>query len=330
MSSLSNVAIHSSQFPEAVYRELLKSLRDRAINHKFHYDSYKQARKWLAVHRAYSPYQTDADCERIYAAGFEAVCAACESEEALDVIGLGCGGGQKDIALLRALRAGGAKLSYVPCDVSMPLVLIAGHGATDALKEVRCAPLVCDLQAAEDLCASVESLIPHRGRRVVTFFGMIPNFEPASILGRLAHVFRPGDLLLFSANLAPGAVYDAGIRQVLPLYDNVLTRDWLTTFLFDLGVDPGDGLVSFRIEEYPPGTGCKRIAAYFEFELDRHLELGDESVTFRSGDNIRLFFSYRYTPAQVRDLLARHGLGVMSEWVAPSEEEGVFLCRASR
>ena len=62
--ALANVTIHSSQFPENVRRDLLRSLRARRINHKFHYDSYKQAQKWLALHEACSPSRTDPGCRR--------------------------------------------------------------------------------------------------------------------------------------------------------------------------------------------------------------------------------------------------------------------------
>jgi len=82
---------------------------------------------------------------------------------------------------------------------------------------------------------------------LITFFGMIPNFEPQLILPRLAALVRPADHLLFSANLAPGSDYAAGVRQVLPLYDNALTRDWLMTFLTDLGVERDDGELRFSI-----------------------------------------------------------------------------------
>ena len=54
---------------------------------------------------------------------------------------------------------------------------------------------------------------------------------------RLAALLRPADYLLFSANLAPGTDYAAGVQRILPLYDNALTRDWLMTFLLDVGVD---------------------------------------------------------------------------------------------
>jgi L-histidine N-alpha-methyltransferase len=78
---------------------------------------------------------------------------------------------------------------------------------------------------------------------------MIPNFEPQIILPKLASLVRPKDFLLFSANLAPGNNYAAGVKKVLPQYDNPLTRDWLMTFLLDLGVERGDGKLRFKIED---------------------------------------------------------------------------------
>src|ERR1700749_1879583 len=109
MSSLVNVAIHSSQFPEKVRADLLESLRTRAVNHKFHYDSVKQTQKWLALHQAHSPSRNDADCAAIYDKAFAAVSKRIESKE-IHLIGLGCGGGQKDTRLLRLLKEQGKEV----------------------------------------------------------------------------------------------------------------------------------------------------------------------------------------------------------------------------
>jgi hypothetical protein len=78
MSSLAHVAIHASQFPENVRRDLLESLRTRRVNHKFHYDSIKQAQQWLALHQAYSPSRRDADCAATYDRSFAAAAARME------------------------------------------------------------------------------------------------------------------------------------------------------------------------------------------------------------------------------------------------------------
>jgi hypothetical protein len=169
---------------------------------------------------------------------------------------------------------------------------------------------------------------PQRGVptvRLVTFFGMIPNFEPQGILPTLASLIRPKDFLLFSANLAPGSNYAAGVGKVLPQYDNNLTRDWLMTFLIDLGIEKHDGKLKFEIDG--GGAGLKRVVARFHFSRARQIEVGGERFKFHRGDAIRLFFSYRYTPERVLKVLASFGLEVYGQWIAESEEEGLFLCR---
>jgi uncharacterized SAM-dependent methyltransferase len=321
MSSVASVRIHASQFPEKVRRDLLDSLRARRVNHKFHYDSVKQTQKWLALHQACSPTRNDADCRAIYEKGFKAAAAQIKTKS-IHVIGLGCGGGQKDTRLLRLLKKAGREIFYTPCDVSTAMVLTARRTALSVVPENNCFPFVCDLATADDL----SDILVTRHPSLVTFFGMIPNFEPQIILPKLAALVRPKDFLLFSANLAPGADYGTGMKKVLPQYDNALTRDWLMTFLLDLGVEHGDGDLGFKIED-DRTNGLKRIVAGFHFTCSRRIEVDGKTFNFRAGETIRLFFSYRYTPERVRKVLGRYGLDVRDQWIAKSGEEGVFLCR---
>lgn len=331
MSSAANVTIHPSQFPEAVQRDLMESLRTRQVNHKFHYDSYKQTEKWLTLHEAYSPARTDTDCLSVYDEAFVSTARNHLASSPVHVIGLGCGGGQKDTRLLELLQNSGKTASqkipvaYTPSDVSVAMVLVAREKVLSVVKDKDCHPLVCDLATAEDLEATLQ--IKKGYSRLITFFGMIPNFDPQLILPRLAKLVGTDDYLLFSANLAPGPDYAAGVQRVLPLYDNALTRDWLMTFLLDLGVEQADGEMRFGVEDDPAGSGLKRIVANFYFQRSREVKLDEERFEFRAGEAIRLFFSYRHTPERVRTMLEQYGLSVIGEWVTKSEEEGVFLCR---
>jgi hypothetical protein len=348
VSTVAPVLIHASQFPEKVRRDLLDSLRARRVNHKFHYVSVKQTQKWLALHQAYSPTRNDADCAAIYDRAFAAAAARVRSE-AVHVIGLGCGGGQKDTRLLKLLEKAGRQIFYTPCDVSTAMVLTAQQTALAVVPEKNCLPFVCDLgwSAEPPLGEKRDDLSTRRGgaRRsnlmddlhkplvtrypsLVTFFGMIPNFEPQIIMPKLASLVRPKDLLLFSSNLAPGNNYAAGVKKVLPQYDNPLTRDWLMIFLLDLGVERNAGKLRFKIEDVRT-NGLKRIVATFHFTRSRHIEVDGERFDFRAGETIRLFFSYRYTLERVRKVLACHGLEVCEQWITRSEEEGVFLVRRS-
>jgi len=326
MSSLARLAIHSSQFPENVKRDLIESLRKRQVNHKFHYDSVKQTHQWLAVHQAYSPSRTDPDCETSYVRSFEATTSLIDSSQ-VHVIGLGCGGGQKDARLLSLLVATGKEAFYSPTDVSTAMVLVARRVAVEVIGESNCSPLVCDLAIAEDLPAVFESIPVPNSARLITCFGMLPNFEPPVLLPRLTALLRPGDSLLLSANLAPGKGYEAGVRRILPLYDNPLTRDWLMMFLSDIGVEKDDGELRFCIENDPGGSGLKRVAANFRIVKRCEIRVNEERLEFRPGESIRLFFSYRHTPALLRSLLAAHGLNVLEEWITRSEEEGIFLVK---
>ena len=326
--SFVQVTIHESQFPGSVRADLLESLRSRQINHKFHYDSVKQTQKWLELHQAYSPSRTDPDCEATYARAFEAV--GGRSGKFTTLLGLGCGGGQKDTRLLKLLRQAGANVSYVPCDVSLAMVLIARETALGMLPGLPCHPLVCDLARADDLPDTLANLgIPAEGR-LVTFFGMLPNFEPDVILPRLARLVGSGDRLLLSANLAPGPNYGEGVRKILPFYDNSLTREWLMMFLTDIGIDKADGELTFGIEDRPGGLGLKRIVASFRFSRSTLISVGQEEFRFGPGEVVRLFFSYRHTPEIVRGLVNSVGLRVVEEWVTRSGEEGVFLVERPR
>ena len=335
MAEAAQVTIDASQFPEAVRRDLLDSLRSRAVNHKFHYDSYKQTQQWLKLHQAYSPSRTEASCAEVYQRSFQAVLHRLKPG-AVHLIGLGCGGGQKDSALLRGLAQSDRPVFYTPCDVSVAMVLVARRSAQAAVPRAGCFPVVCDLATSAGLASLLHrdlERVPSTAAapaRVLTFFGMLPNFEPETIMPKLAQLLGSEDHLLLSANLAPGADYAAGAKEILPLYDNALTRDWLLMFLLDLGVEHRDGELAFGVEEQAAAPHLKRITARFRFARDRTIELDSDRFEFHAGESIRLFFSYRHTPKLVSSLLGQYHLTVLDQWVTPSEQEGVFLVKKAR
>jgi len=322
MSANIQVTVHASQFPDSMREALLEGLRSRRIPPKFLYQSYKQAQLWLTLHRACSPAWLDPDAIAIYDRSFEAVAAL--AQQRVNVIGLGCGRGQKEARLLYLLAALGKGLFYVPCDVSLPLLLGSVREADNACDGVISRPLLCDLTLARNLPETLETFDVPKARRIVTFFGMIPNFEPDPILSKLSELMRADDLLLMSANLAPGPDYRAGVESILPGYDNPQTRAWLSAFLQDLGIDPDDGAIHFSIEAT---AGLYRIVADFHFRRGRILTVHEEQFAFGPGELLRLFFSYRHTPETTRRLLQDHHLQLVEQWISASEEEGVFLVR---
>lgn len=312
--------VHHSQFPHAVQRQLLNGLRLGRVPPKFLYDGDRQTQKWLAVHRAHSPSRTDAGVQSIYDRSFDESLSQAAGGS-ICLIGLGCGGGQKDTRYLAKLKSIGSTINYVPCDVSQAMTRVAREAAAAELPLERIHPLVCDLANAPDLGQVLDTIVSPETKRVFTFFGMIPNLEPDVVLPRLAELLLEGDQLLLSANLAPGDDYRSGVETVLLQYDNAETRDWLMSFLVELGVPAPAGRLRFGIEEI---DGLLRIVADFVFSEALELSVGGELCEFAAGRALRLFFSYRHTEQTLAMRLAKHSLAIAASQIDSSAEEGVF------
>jgi L-histidine N-alpha-methyltransferase len=323
MSAPVNVTVHSSQFPENVRCDLLESLRSRKIAHKFHYDSVKQAQQWIALHRQFSPRLKDSSYTQIYDSSFALAVKQLRGKRAR-VIALCCGDGSKDARFLSFVRQAKKEISYVPCDGSLPLVLLARNAALKFVPDGACHPFVCDLQNADDLAACFSKSADSKTPRLITFFGAVPNFEPDSVFPRLASLLRKNDSLLLSANLAPGDDYESGLRRILPQYDNQATRNWLGTFLFDLGFPEKSGQWKTVLEK--ARGALQRVAIYFVIAKPVSVCVADKEFRFRAGEKIRLFFSYRYSPGMLEKTLDQHGLQLSDNWISNTREEGVFLC----
>jgi len=321
------IAIHKSQWPATLAAQLREALRSGEINLKFLYHSPRQVRRWLRLHEACSPARREAEVLAAYDRAFGAA-AEQLGRSPVHVIGLGCGGGQKEAALIRRLTVRGSKVVFSATDVGGDLLITALRAARACLDPDHCHGLVCDLTEAWDLDEFFDPQTPPGARRLITCFGLIPGFEPRALQALLRRLLRPGDLLLGSANLAPGSDYRRGVEQVLPQYDNVLTRDWLGAFLSDVGIEPDAGTIRFCIEEAPVHSEWLRIAAIHQFHQATGITLEQkETLRFDAGTRLRLFFSYRHTLPTLRQLLAGASVEWVASWVSESGEEGVFLGR---
>ena len=293
--------VHPSQSPARVEAQRADCLQQRNVAAKFHYETPRQAELWLKLHAQYAP---PSDVTVPYEAAAKALADTWPNSDGA-LIAIGCGGGEKDLTILKALPK---NTEFIPTDVSEPLALKSAEAIP------RAKPLVFDLATAEDLPMFLDQ---HAGlNRIYTFFGIIPNFPPNEILPQLRALLKPEDRLLFSANLAPD-----GITSILPQYDNAPTREWLSEFPRTHGA--GKGEVKIKIERDGP---LDRIAANFYFTETCTMNANDKQFDFIAGDTLRLFVSYRYTLQSLAETLASHNIVIENAFLSDSGEEGVFVC----
>lgn len=319
------VYIHSSQFPDQVYKDYREGFKLKKIPHKFHYDSVKQSQKWLKLHQVFSPSRNNLDCVVSYEQCFGKTAEILKDSSKIEVIGLGSGGGTKDTLLLSSLVKTTPEIFYYPIDVSLSLAVISAQKARANYPQIEIKPVVCDLLYADNLIKQISQ--KNNSKKIITFFGMIPNFTPNEIMPILSNFLQSGDLLLMSANLAPGDDYLEGIKKISCQYDNDLTKDWLMTILLDAGIDINDGKIKFTIEDDLQGNDLKRIIAHFELEKDVTFQLDEETIEWKKQDKVQLFFSYRYTTERVKKTLKNYHIEVIEYWEANNQEEAVYICQ---
>ena len=143
------VLIHPSFRADALCRKRIASLMECAIDHAFHYAGVRQAELWLQVHRVHAPGSVDPAFESIYRtlAGELALELAGQT---VHVIGLGSGGGEKEVWVLEALRARHCRVRYTPVDVSPELALLSAEVAQGWVNQP-IQPIVGDLSLLPDL-----------------------------------------------------------------------------------------------------------------------------------------------------------------------------------
>lgn len=310
----------SSQFPGKQEKELKQALLKRSFEAKWHYESYKQVAAWLRVHETYSPARTSSDVHAIYQKAFRAL--AKESHSIHELISLGCGGAQKDLLCLKALAKVKKTSHYTAVDVGSAMVLSALLRVKHHFPNLKTHGVVTDLLT----CGSFEKW---RGKH--SFFlalGLIPNMEPYSFL-KLLRKAAGGKFCLISVNLIPDSNLYKGLKKILPQYNNVLTKQWLSLFPKDLGFDIKPNEIEVTLQPCPYYPDLWRIEANYKIKKKIKISLAGEPFSFGRGENLQLFYSYRYTSHYIESWLKSEKIEVVRSFLASSGEEGLFWLKLS-
>ena len=180
----------ASQFPENVRRDLLESLRTRRVNHKFHYDSVKQTQKWLALHQAYSPTRNDADCRRFMRKASRRR-RRKSSRSKFTSSASAAAAGKRTRGLLKLLKATAGRF-FTRRVMSAPPWFWSRAKPRWLFCRSKIVFHSFAIWRRRMICTAVfDSRFTRHASRLVTFFGMIPNFEPQEILPRLASLVQP-------------------------------------------------------------------------------------------------------------------------------------------
>ena len=322
------LTFHESQYPERLAALCRRALRARKLPGRLLYDSPAQAQRWLAYHRKYSPSRAEPELLTLYERAFWAAALSASSECPLHYVSLGCGGGNKDALFVRSALNLGRVLHVSPTDTSPALVLETLLRLEEAFPPLAVSPLVIDLAAEPDIGPWLAQQETGGACRIFGCFGIIPNFDYVALLSYLKRLLRKGDFLLLSANLSPGP-YDSAVRHIVPQYDNPLAHAWFAGLMDSLGFPAPDLRLSVTARPLRQDGHIWRVQVDALLLKNVALSLYGESFDFREGEALEIFFSNRFTPVVLPQILASAGLSLNQSWVLDSQEEGIYLCQLS-
>jgi L-histidine Nalpha-methyltransferase len=318
------LTVHDSQYPDSVTEQLRRGLRTRKLPGKFLYESPAQAQRWLAYHQAYSPSRTEPALLALYQQAFVTALQVL-SPSALHYVSLGCGGGNKDTLFLQQARPRCASLIFTPMDTSAALVVETMLRIQSTVPALTTAPLVVDLEGEPDLTAWLSQHETTVHQRLLACFGMLPNFPYRTFLSYVRRLMRPGDMLLLSANLSPGLYADA-VAQILPQYDNSFAHAWYIGLLDSLGFAGSQLQLAVHTRLLRNDGHIWQIRTEAQVMQPVQLTLYGEMFSFTAGEILQVFFSNRFTPQVMPEVLAAAGLTLVQTFLFDSQEEAIYVC----
>lgn len=322
------IDFHPSVREAALHRDAISSLQANRIDPKFLYVTPHQADLWRQVNLRHSPVHGNPEFVRIYRDAFAQVTDRLKPEKVL-LVGLGCGTGFKELELYLKLKSRGHTAIFSAIDVSHDLVLESAKKLIEADAGHQ-RSLVCDLAQLEFLgqwLDAMERELP----RLITFFGLVPNFPPSAVSRLFRSVLRPGDSLLVSVHLVPVPDENPGelpkaMQLILPQYDNPETKAWLAAALEHWQLESLVDSLEMKIGQV---EGIPAILGTAKWKTDEPFEKWDHLFTPKKGEALRVFSSLRYTPPLFEDFLRREGLRAELLSITACRQEAIWLVRNS-
>ncbi|HEV2473321.1 MAG TPA: L-histidine N(alpha)-methyltransferase [Chthonomonadales bacterium] len=257
--------------------------------------------------------------------GADIVAAAAGLEEQpLSIVELGAGSASKTLILLRALVARQGRTLYLPVDVSEAALESASNNIHAALPDIEVQPVCSNFTHEKSLD------LPMDGRRLALYIGSsIGNFDPedaVDLLGWLRTQLQPGDALLLGTDMVKD------IPPLLAAYNDRagVTAEFNKNMLARLNRELGANFVLDAFQHRAIWNAAKsRIEMHLDSKRSQivHVEQLHRNFGFKRGESIHTENSYKFSPADVEDMLLKSGYVLEQSWYDEKRWFGVHLAR---
>jgi len=240
------------------------------------------------------------------------------------ILELGSGNSHKTRRLFDACEQCNHVCSYAPFDVCVPMLELTSLQLHTEYEWLNVMPM------AGDYHAGLENLPVFQGRRLYVFLGStIGNFTPLAarnFLSEIRNSMRPGDFLLCGVD----RVKDNDLLDAAYNDSQGLTAEFNLNLLHVLNREL---TADFRVDHFNHQAGFNGIHSRVEMRLicsKNHavtLHDLDETITFRTGEDILTEISHKYTFEAVENLLQQSGFAINSHFQPDNKYFSLILAR---
>ncbi|WP_440945739.1 L-histidine N(alpha)-methyltransferase [Methanosarcina sp. T3] len=252
----------------------------------------------------------------------------------MSLVSVGVGSGEKERILLEELikknrnekpESEKVSIRYYPVDINSQLVDLA-------LEKVKDLPV--EKKGIVGLIEDMPLLKKHWHLPVLFCIlgNTFCNYEPEFILKLVHENLEQGDLFFFDANLLPtqgsGEEAQAARKSILGTYasrENMLFNMYP---LLHYGMAPEDFDFELLLAQVDSRIGALcRTRKSLNILKDSEIRIGEETISFKEGDVIRMGFTYKYTYDQVLDFLDICGFDVLKDFLSEDRTNVMVLAK---
>ncbi|MDQ6678579.1 MAG: L-histidine N(alpha)-methyltransferase [Acidobacteriota bacterium] len=237
----------------------------------------------------------------------------------IPVVSLGAGDGNKDRALIQAIRRTGRSVKYFPVDASQTLLEIACAAAEE--DEVEVMGIKADISSPMHVVLASDAA--ESPKLYLISGNTLGGFDPMDQIRHIAETMKGGDRLILDAE-----IYRK--EDAAPGTEDARVAKFAFAPLASLGVQEDDGQIRFESKRDERHAGMHLITKYFQAHRDLRISVGGQEIALARGERVFMNFRYLFTPEAFRWLLKEHaGLQITMELFSSDGAFVTAICSCS-
>ena len=242
--------------------------------------------------------------------------------QAIDIISIGAGNGQKEKLILEALKER-SMVRYFPLDISSQMVDVALEKVADL--GVQATGIVAFFQDLPRLKKYWRPPV------LLCMLGnSICNFNPEDFLSTIYKELAAGDYFLFDCHLfAPRPQDESQWREVFDkAYHSDLNVRFNLSPLMERGLGREDS--SFKLDLIKVDTlfgKAYRTEKSIEILKETSITVGESKVHFAAGDIIKMGFTYKYNAWQIESYILHYSFQMVKKFFSQDRDNLLALAK---